>query len=221
MIDDATGIRLSLMAEEETTEACMRLLWQWVKRYGIPKALYTDRKNVFVTERPATLEEQLAGEEPKTVFGKACAKLDIAIIAANSPQAKGRVERAHGVQQDRLVKELWLRGVTTIDGANAVICGGFVDQLNEKSPLATTGGEGRCAPTSAGSGEPGRGVLRRGATVGSERLGDALPQPAVADQQGQSCAAQTQGESDGPEASRWHGAGGSRGAEAPVSGDRS
>ena len=46
MIDDATGIRLSLMAMEETTEACLRLLWQWVKRYGIPKALYTDRKNV-------------------------------------------------------------------------------------------------------------------------------------------------------------------------------
>ncbi|MDP2949662.1 MAG: integrase, partial [Chloroflexota bacterium] len=89
MIDDATGIRLSLMAKEETTEACMRLLWQWVERYGIPKALYTDKKNVFVTNRPATLEEQLAGEEPATAFGKACAKLDIAIIAANSPQAKG------------------------------------------------------------------------------------------------------------------------------------
>ncbi|HLC30593.1 MAG TPA: ISNCY family transposase [Dehalococcoidia bacterium] len=115
MIDDATSIRLALMAKEETTEACMRLLWQWVERYGIPRALYTDKKNVFIirarpsryefiTDRPATLEEQLAGEEPRTAFGKACAKLDITIIPANSPQAKGRVERAHGVQQDRLVK---------------------------------------------------------------------------------------------------------------------
>ena len=149
MIDDATGIRLSLMAMEETTEACMRLLWQWVKRYGIPKALYTDKKNVFVTNRPATLEEQLAGEEPKTAFGKACAKLDIAIIAANSPQAKGRVERAHGVQQDRLVKELRLRGVTTIDGTNEVICGGFVDQLNEKFAKPPAGKEDAHRPVPA------------------------------------------------------------------------
>lgn len=146
MIDDATGIRLSLMAEEETTEACMRLLWQWVERYGIPKALYTDKKNVFVPNRPATLEEQLAGEEPTTAFGKACAKLDIAIIPANSPQAKGRVERAHGVQQDRLVKELRLRGVTTIGGTNEVMCRGFVDHLNEKFAKLPAGKEDSPVP---------------------------------------------------------------------------
>lgn len=150
MIDDATGIRLSLMAKEETTEACMRLLWQWVNRYGIPRALYTDRKNVFITNRPATLEEQLAGEEPKTAFGKACARLDIAIIPANSPQAKGRVERAHGVAQDRLVKELWLRGVTTIDGANEVIDGGFTDQLNEKFAIPPAGKEDAHRPVPKG-----------------------------------------------------------------------
>jgi transposase len=136
MIDDATGIRLCLLAEEETTEACMRLLWQWIERYGVPMALYTDRKNVFVTERVATVEEQLAGEEPRTAFGLACAKLGIAIIPANSPQAKGRVERAHGVMQDRLVKEFQLRGVTTIAGANAVLDGGFVEHLNEKFAVA-------------------------------------------------------------------------------------
>lgn len=132
LIDDATGIRLSLMAEEETTEACMRVLWAWIERYGVPKALYTDKKNVFVTDREPTLEEQLAGQEPRTVFGKACAKLGIEIITANSPQAKGRVERAHGVDQDRLVKELRLRGVTTIEGANEMLAKGFTDKLNEK-----------------------------------------------------------------------------------------
>jgi len=132
MIDDATGIRLSLMAEAETTEDCMRLLWEWIKRYGVPKALYTDRKNVFIVDRPPTLKEQLAGEEPMSAFGKAAAKLDITIIPANSPQAKGRVERAHGVAQDRLVKELRLRAVTTIDGANELLFGGFTGHLNEK-----------------------------------------------------------------------------------------
>lgn len=150
MIDDATGIRLSLMAQEETTEACMRLLWEWVKRYGIPKALYTDKKNVFITNRSATLEEQLAGEEPKTAFGKACARLDITIIPANSPQAKGRVERAHGVAQDRLVKELRLRGVTTIDGTNEVIYGGFTDHLNEKFGIPPAGKEAAHRPVPAG-----------------------------------------------------------------------
>lgn len=116
------------------------------------------------------------GEEPTTAFGKACARLDIAIIAANSPQAKGRVERApaRGGQQDRLVKELRLRGVTTIDGANEVMCGGFVDQLNEKFAKPPTGKED-AHPPKAGSGEPRRGVLRRGPAVGSERLGGALP----------------------------------------------
>lgn len=132
LIDDATGIRQGHMAEGETTEACMRALWQWIDRYGIPKALYTDKKNVFVTDREPTLEEQLAGEEPMTAFGKACAKLGIEIITANSPQAKGRVERAHGVDQDRLVKELALRGVVTVEGANELLAEGFMDKLNDK-----------------------------------------------------------------------------------------
>lgn len=138
LIDDATGIRMSLMAEEETTEACMRALWEWIERYGVPKALYVDKKNVFITKREATLEEQLAGEEPKTTFGKACDKLDIEIIPANSPQAKGRVERAHGVNQDRLVKELKLQGVTTIEGANELLVGGFVENLNQKFAMQPT-----------------------------------------------------------------------------------
>lgn len=132
MIDDATGRKLSFMAAGETTEACMRALWAWIVQYGIPKALYTDRKNVFVTDREPTLEEQLAGEEPRTVFGKVCAKLGIEIIPANSPQAKGRVERTHGVDQDRLVKELKLAGITTIVAANEFLSSGYQDRMNEK-----------------------------------------------------------------------------------------
>ena len=132
MVDDAKGSTMGSMFEQETTEAAMRLLWRWVETYGIPQALYTDRKTVFVTDRDPTLEEQLAGEEPKTAFGKACAKLGIEIIAANSPQAKGRVERNHGVYQDRLVKELAFRRITTIAGANKLLHNGFTDHLNDK-----------------------------------------------------------------------------------------
>ena len=132
MVDDATGATLGLMDHHETTEAAMRLLWRWIERHGIPMALYTDRKNVFVTDRQPTLEEQLADEQPRTAFGKACAKLGIEIIRAYSPQAKGRVERSNGTYQDRWVKELALRRITTLDTANTLLNNGFTADLNAK-----------------------------------------------------------------------------------------
>ncbi len=132
MVDDATGATLGLMDEEETTEAAMRLLWRWIDKYGIPMALYTDKKNVYIASREPTLEEQLAGETPMTAFGKACDKLGIEIIAAHSPQAKGRVERSNGTYQDRLVKELALRRITTCKSADKLLRNGFCEKLNAK-----------------------------------------------------------------------------------------
>ena len=78
--------------------------------------LYTDWKNVYVRE--PTEAERLAGEAPLTQFGRMCRKLGTKIIAANSPQAKGRVERNHGTQQDRLIKKLRLAGIGTLQAAN-------------------------------------------------------------------------------------------------------
>ena len=132
MIDDATGETLALMAEQETTEAAMQLLWRWIEKYGIPRALYTDRKNVYITGREPTFEEQLAGREPLTQFGEACHKLGIVIIPAASPQAKGRVERSNGTYQDRFVKELALRRITTIATADKLLSESFCDGLNAK-----------------------------------------------------------------------------------------
>jgi hypothetical protein len=132
LVDDATGASMSLMAEEETTEAAMRALWQWVERHGVPQALYLDKKSVYLALRPPTLEEQLRGEEPLTHFGVACKKLGIALITAHSPQAKGRVERKHALYQDRLYHELRLKGIHTIEGANALLREGFEDNLNAK-----------------------------------------------------------------------------------------
>jgi len=131
MVDDATGRTLALMSEEETTVAAMRVLWAWVEKYGIPKALYVDWKNVYVTQREPTLEEKLSGELPLTQFEMACKKLGIEILPANSPQAKGRVERKHGVYQDRWVKELRLAGIRDIEGANQSLLG-FTESLNTK-----------------------------------------------------------------------------------------
>ena len=132
MVDDATGHSVARLAAEETTAAAMQVLWGWIGRHGVPVALYVDGKTVYVTDREATAEEQLAGEEPLTEFGRACRKLGIRIVLAHSAPAKGRVERKHGVYQDRFVKELALRGITTIDGANALLEGGFVEELNRK-----------------------------------------------------------------------------------------
>jgi transposase len=132
MVDDSTGTTLALIAEEETTEAAMRLLWMWIDRHGIPESLYSDWKSVYLTDREPTEAEQLAGEVPLTVFGKACKKLGIEIIPASSPQAKGRVERNHGVYQDRLVKELRLEGIVTIEEANMLLKTSFCRELNEK-----------------------------------------------------------------------------------------
>jgi len=136
MVDDATKTKFAFMAEEETIVGCMKTVWIWIKLHGIPNTIYADRKNVYVTNRQPTLDEQLAGIKPKTVFGIACEKLGIEIIPANSPQAKGRVERTNAIYQDRFVKELKLKGITTIDGANELLLGGFNDSLNRKFIVA-------------------------------------------------------------------------------------
>jgi hypothetical protein len=92
------------MGEEETIWAAVGVLKGWIGRYGVPQALYTDWKNVYVREPNAG--ERQRGEAPVTQFGRMCQRLGIQIIAAGSPQAKGRVERNHGTHQDRLVKKL-------------------------------------------------------------------------------------------------------------------
>ena len=136
MVDDATSKTMALMDEQETTVAAMCLLWRWIKKYGIPNALYTDKKNVYVAYRDPTIEEQLTGKEPKTAFGVACDKLGIEIITAHSPQAKGRVERSNGTYQDRLVKELALRKIKTCATADRLLRTAFCDQLNKRFAVA-------------------------------------------------------------------------------------
>lgn len=76
-----------------------------------------DWKNLY--KRSANAQERLRGEEPITQFGRMCAKLGIELMAARSPQAKGRVERVHGTHQDRLVKKLRVRKMAQVAEANA------------------------------------------------------------------------------------------------------
>jgi transposase len=119
LVDDATGRTHGGFSAQETIWAAVTVLRSWIARYGIPQALYTDWKNVYV--RPPTAEEQLTGAEPLTQFGRMCRQLGIRIIPASSPQAKGRIERNHGTHQDRLVKKLRRKAITDRDAANALL----------------------------------------------------------------------------------------------------
>jgi hypothetical protein len=136
MVDDATSTTQALMAEEETSFAAMALWWQWIERYGIPQSLYTDKKNVYVVDEKTRARAADSGEEVWTHFGWACKQLGIEIITAHSPEAKGRVERNHGIYQDRLVKELRLAGSDTTAAANEFLASGFCAQLNQKFAVA-------------------------------------------------------------------------------------
>jgi transposase len=119
LVDDATGRALGRFGAQETIWAAVAVLRRWIEQYGMPRALYTDWKNVYV--RAATEAERVTGAEPLTQFGRMCARLGIQIIPASSPQAKGRIERNHGTQQDRLVKKLRRKGIADLEQANAFL----------------------------------------------------------------------------------------------------
>jgi transposase len=122
MVDDATSISEALLDYGETTAAVFKCLWQWIEKYGIPLALYVDLKSVYVSCK----------KENFSHVQKACDKLNIQIIKAYSPQAKGRVERKHAVYQDRLVKALKLGNITQIPQANKFIEQKFLNTINTK-----------------------------------------------------------------------------------------
>ena len=116
MVDDASSTVEALLGDEETIWQAARVLRQWIAKYGVPLALYTDWRNVYIRE--PTEKELLHGMPATTQFGRMCRKLDIQIIAANSPQAKGRVERGNGTHQDRLIKKMGRKKIRTHEAAN-------------------------------------------------------------------------------------------------------
>src|SRR5450755_2452396 len=101
-----------------------------LRSMALPLALYTDWKNVYVRE--ATEKELLRGEVPVTQFGRMCERLEIHIIAANSPQAKGRVERNHGTHQDRLVKKLRRKKIQSYEAANEYLEAAYLAEHNQR-----------------------------------------------------------------------------------------
>lgn len=136
LVDDATGRSLGRFGAQETIWAAVDILRAWIARYGIPRALYTDWKNVYV--RRPNQEERETGAEPLTQFGRMCAALGIKIIPASSPQAKGRIERNHGTHQDRLVKKLRRKGIANVESGNAFLDAEYWVEHNRRFAQAPT-----------------------------------------------------------------------------------
>ena len=130
-VDDATGRFFGRFYAYEGLIPAMDSLERYIRLYGSPVSLYLDKHSTYKTTRQADLDELLQGEEAQTQFERAAKELGIEIIHANSPQAKGRIERVFGTLQDRLVKELRLAGVCTIEEANTAL-EEFMPQHNER-----------------------------------------------------------------------------------------
>jgi transposase len=149
LVDDATSTALFEFSpdRQETTWSAVHVLRRWIERYGVPRALYTDWKSVYV--RQPSEREQREGTVARTQFGCMCERLGIRIIAAGSPQAKGRVERAHGTHQDRLVKKLRLAGIGGYEQAQRYLDERYVAEHNRRyvRPAASETDYHRRTPT--------------------------------------------------------------------------
>lgn len=117
-IDDATGVKYGRFYGYEGTLPALDSLKRYIKRYGIPGSVYLDRHSTYKSTAKPTIEQELRNEESMTHFKRAARELGIDVIHARSAPAKGRVERSFRTDQDRLVKELRLRQISTIEEAN-------------------------------------------------------------------------------------------------------
>lgn len=130
-VDDATGRFYGRFYDHEGLFPAMDSLQRYIRHSGCPVSLYLDKHSTYKTTRQPDLDELLRGEEAQTQFERAAKELGIEIIHANSPQAKGRIERAFRTLQDRLVKELRLGGVCTQEQANELL-EKFIPQYNTR-----------------------------------------------------------------------------------------
>jgi transposase len=141
MVDDATNRMRARFSEEETTRASYDVFEGWVRANGVPASVYVDRDSIYRCEGEPSVADQLTGKERQTQFGRAMSQIGVELILANSPQAKGRVERMNGVLQDRLVKALRLAEINDLESANRFLEEQFLkefDQRFERVPASPT-----------------------------------------------------------------------------------
>jgi transposase len=134
LVDDATSRGLGHLDQEETTWALADAYRAWVAKYGIARALYVDGKTVYGAW--ASPEQKEQGEEPFSQFRRMCERLGTELILAGSAQAKGRVERAHGTHQDRLIKKMRLAGIRDYEAANRYLRARYWPEHNRRFAVA-------------------------------------------------------------------------------------
>ena len=117
-IDDATGRVFGRFYDYEGTIPAMESFRRYIETYGLPMSVYLDKHTTYKSTAKASIEEQLNGSPALSGFERAMKELGVEVIHAHSPQAKGRIERLFGTFQDRLIKEMRLRGIRTIEEAN-------------------------------------------------------------------------------------------------------
>jgi hypothetical protein len=120
-IDDATGNVFARFYGYEGTRPAMRSFLGYIRQYGIPQSVYLDKHTTYKSNAKPTVEDDLAGRKPQSQFERALGELEVEVIHAHSPQAKGRIERLFETFQDRLVKELRLEQAKTREEANGVL----------------------------------------------------------------------------------------------------
>lgn len=135
-IDDATGkLKILEFAPSETTNAYFHATRAYLECYGKPLAFYLDRHGVFRVNTTKALSARVEDSNGKTQFGRAMDELGIELIFANSPEAKGRVEKVNQTLQDRLVKELRLHGISTMEDGNRFLPE-FMEDFNRRFAVA-------------------------------------------------------------------------------------
>jgi hypothetical protein len=130
-IDDATGVVYAEFHEYEGTKPAMISFKGYARKHGIPLKIYLDKHSTYKSTKKETIEDQLEGKKAKSQFERALAELGVDVIHANSPQAKGRIERLFKTFQDRLVKEMRLANVKSMDEANTFL-NGYLPVFNRK-----------------------------------------------------------------------------------------
>jgi len=131
-IDDATSRVYGRFYAYEGTIPAMDSFKRYIRKYGIPMSVYFDRHTTYKSPSEPTIEDEINGTEPLSEFGRALTELAVKLIHAYSPQAKGRIERQFNTLQDRLIKELRLRGISTMEEANRFLEDTYWATYNKK-----------------------------------------------------------------------------------------
>ena len=141
MIDDATGMVTARFYENESWASSSDSFQRYARRHGVPRGLYVDRHGIYRPEGEPTDADLLDNCPAETQFGRAMRELDVELILARSPQAKGRVERMNGTLQDRLVKAMRRAKISDLDSANRFLDEAFLAEFNARFAVAAAGAE--------------------------------------------------------------------------------